>query len=701
MSEKQLRIVAPFHAHTGYSKMSRAVLRSALLAGYEVEAVEANSREWTAVFGDGHVERKLVPEIKPEIPLPDCQQAEVTRAMGTTVDPLAPTLSILLPLNLCTFPQYANGPMLGWTMTESDNLCRLWKHGCRQLDYLLAPSRYVLDTFHRVIPDVQSDLLSIPVDTRLWSTDEYIEEIRNRPPFLFLFVGTTSVRKNWQILMQAFAEEFAGESDKVGLLMKPSRIPEVAQMADWCREMGAWVNVDCEPRTDWSLAALYRAADVYVQPSSEGQGLTYLEAALCGKPSLALAGGGATDVVTEANGYTMPYEMRPLIGHMPQFYPRTHRFATCDIDVLRMALRRVYEEETQGPGKGEAARLAAAAFSCEAIAPRFAEAVERGVWQAETNTILSIPPSKPKWACAFGAWGDVFACCGRIVALLKERKMDSIGVIYYGSDSKIADWLRLQTWCREVIALVEPDKDEMTEQFGYLCQIRGYHSQRYLARLLKDAGHEEIDVAFDVALTQLRLNQQQEPQYWSGPRLSIPALQWAQETAESIGRPFYVLNPRSIASNKAADHWRYWSHAITWLLEMAEEFDVTFAFVCEQYLPWPEHPRLVNLTGQTKTMQDVLALSQRSEGIISTSNNLGIYAPIADIPGVVVCARTCGRETFYHRWMEHPLIKLLDFEDGLYQFMAAVRELFGVPDEVVEESRMMDLLDRDEEGVLA
>lgn len=686
-SVKQLRIVAPYQTMSGYSKASRAVLRLALVAGYEVQAVESDLNERNTRYNDGRHTRELY--IKPPaIPLPDVQAAELKQAIYTRVAPDAPTLLIQLPGNLSNWKHYADGPLLGWTMTESDNLCAFWQHGLRSVDLALAPSQYVLDTFRRAVPETPSHLLPLPVDDRLWSPDEYKEEIRRIdgrpvPPFLFLSIFQTSQRKKWREILVAFSEEFADESDHVGLVLKPTSPAEVWPLYDNCREMGAWIGIDQEKRTDWTLGGLYRACNVYVQPTSEGFGLTYIEAGLCGLPSIALDGGGAADVVDEASGYTVPHFMEPLIGHMPQVYNRrTDKFASFDIDDLRASMRRAYDEEKAGAQKGVQARARALQeFTPDAIAPQFREAVEMCVDYHARSVVLTVPPIRPHWATVAGAWGDVMCCIGSIRAMMANKELEKIGVIFYGRDPKIADWLHAQPWCSEVLAIIEPDKKEMERVFARICQVRPEHGRQMFYDLLESK--RGVVLTGQIAFTQLCLAKDEEPEYWRGAVLPMEAHAWA-DSVRPEGK-FLLLNPFSIASNKLRDHWPHWGEATEWL---CGKVTVPLVLVGEQAIE-AEHPSLVNLSGQSRTMMDVLALAERAAGIITTGNNLGIYAPIAGVEAVVVIARTAPKGTFYHRWYEHPGISLVEFEDTLSDFETAVSERFG---KFVGEEAEKDLL---------
>src|SRR5690242_9715076 len=163
-----LRIVSPLAVHSGYSKMGRAVLRTALLAGYEVSAIESDLMvRVTRMVQDGRT--FFEPHLPvPQIPLPPDQEFELRSCQKVRLPDDAPTLLVQTPWNLPNWPQYGSGPLIGYTMTESDGLHPYWEHGLRNVDFCLAPSNYALNTFRRVCAYVPSELMPIPVDDRLW-----------------------------------------------------------------------------------------------------------------------------------------------------------------------------------------------------------------------------------------------------------------------------------------------------------------------------------------------------------------------------------------------------------------------------------------------------------------------------------------------------------------------------------------------------
>jgi GT2 family glycosyltransferase/glycosyltransferase involved in cell wall biosynthesis len=377
----QLRIVAPFHNISGYAHAGRALLRAALLAGYTVEAVECETDGLISRLVESPwVRRGEVPRFLGR-PIPACQKEEIDVCSATQVPYDAPTLILHDPKGIASV-DFCSGPRIGITMLETDTLHPLWASSARNVDALAAPSEFCRAALERACPGLEISTLPLPVDERVWSTDGPILPILDRPEFLFLCVCATTERKHWRMLLQGFAEEFRGE--EVGLLIKPTRYAEVEELAAWCRDMGAWVEVIPEEMyPDEKMASLYRAADCFVLPSCEGFGMPFVEAALCGLPSVALSLGGQADIVTEETGYVVPSRMEPSVGLLPHMYPSDYRWSTCRIEDLKATLRRAREgARGEGPGasKGAAARQRALEqWTPRALAGPLHSLIENGI----------------------------------------------------------------------------------------------------------------------------------------------------------------------------------------------------------------------------------------------------------------------------------------------------------------------------------
>ncbi len=349
---KELRLVAPLHHNSGYAKAGRALLASAIAAGYSVEAVETDLDSGVSVSVDGHARRWHAPKFR-NTPRPAVQEAELRQALGNRVSADAPTLILNPPHGLSNFPEWCDGPRIGLTMLEADTLNPLWANAARNVDLLLAPSPWNVETLTRDVKGVCTQLFPLCVDERLWSpSPQPLSRAAgrgaiDRPDFLFCSVFSTCERKGWRALIQAFSEEFTGES--VGLLLKPSRIAEVEELKEWACERGAWVRILDDQLTDAEMAEFYRAADCFVLPSAEGFGLTFIEAMMCGLPVIGLDKGGTQQIVTEENGYPIPSSMVPCIGQLPQIYRSDHRWPQAAVPDIRAAMRRAVSDGDPSP----------------------------------------------------------------------------------------------------------------------------------------------------------------------------------------------------------------------------------------------------------------------------------------------------------------------------------------------------------------
>ena len=339
-----MRLVAPLHNRTGYAKAGRTILFAAQRAGIHVEAIESERRFEATLSLDGKVSREWVPQFPH--PLPSFQAEGMEQGKSATVPPHAPTLIMGNPHSLSDWAEYATGARIGLTMWESEGLHPSWARSCENVDMLLVPSRWNLETAERQIVYPRKRLLPLGVDERCWSPDGKVREVKNRPDFLLVSVFSTCERKGWRSLLQAFAEEFRGES--VGLLVKPSRVAEVEELAGWCRGMGAWVEVVREGLSEGQMGAFYRAGDAYVLPSAEGFGLPFVEAGMCGVPSIGLDGGGAQDPLTTLGGFKVPCRLTTCVGLLPQVYRSSYRWHSCEVETLKKSLRRAYERISAG-----------------------------------------------------------------------------------------------------------------------------------------------------------------------------------------------------------------------------------------------------------------------------------------------------------------------------------------------------------------
>lgn len=668
----ELRIVGPFARHSGYSKMTRAALRTALLAGYRVQAIESDYRLKLTGMADGRiVETRLYHTPSRKRPLPPCQAEEVRAAKRLRVKPDAPTLFIQIPPSLENHPEYSSGPRIGWTMLESDRLHPDWRRGVHGIDLLLAPSNYCLDTFRRDAPYVHSDLMPCPVDDRLWSIEGNGTGIGGRlPGFLFLSVFETRERKQWRMMLQAFAEEFDPDED-VGLIVKPGRATEVLELAGWLNQKSTRrrIIVLREWLSDDTLAAWYRRCDCYVLPSAEGFGLPYVEAAMCGKPSIALDIGGAADVVDRLTGYLVPGRMRPVIGNFPHVYTSDHLFPTpLHIEHVKTAFRQAWCH-AQEDSKGAAARQRAMEmFSPSALAPRLVQHVDaaRDIFSGR-GALRSSVVSEPSWALCIGdGYGDAIASYGNARGVLPP---DGFSFLHYGYNEGAAAFLRQQPGVIGVHR-VEPESPERYAEVAALAGGYNTDPQDWLPEILRGTYINQGQVA----QTQVRWRWGAWPVHRpQGMALSEEAQEWAQAKASSLGR-FLLVQPYSVGNSVSwGDHWPHWSAFLRWLVGRG-----LLIVLCGQAkLHGTDRPNVTDLVGETPTVQHMLALAHHASGVITTCNALANWTVCNGIPALVAANAAIPHKTgFWYRFMDAAPNTLLPYKTTLPQMQAAAEKWF-------------------------
>ncbi len=187
------------------------------------------------------------------------------------------------------------------------------------------------------------------------------------PDFRFLSVFEWVPRKGYDILLQAFWEEF-NEQEDVCLVLKTRSFTGMEdtsifhQIRALKREYGhthsAPVYVCTEPLTEMCLMDLYHAASVFVLATrGEGIGLPLLEAAAIGLPVIATGWGGQTEFLPARLAHLVQFTLEPVPVHHdnPRAESLVGWWAHPDVMDLRRHLRQVYAHPTRA--YRQAARL--------------------------------------------------------------------------------------------------------------------------------------------------------------------------------------------------------------------------------------------------------------------------------------------------------------------------------------------------------
>jgi len=218
--------------------------------------------------------------------------------------------------------------------------------------------------------------------------------------FKFLCVAEPHARKGFDILLQAFGEEF--RPDEPVMLVLKTRMPGAARLAyeiplksmlDDYASAGPRPEVRVLTEGLPSLAPLYTACDCFVLPTrGEGFCVPALEAMACKLPVIITGHGGHRDFASDENAGLISYKMRPADRTMQywQYVPG----AQCvepDKDHLRALMRRAYAQREESRAKAERAYAGNfPALTWQNVAERFIALINAQDWGAE-HKVRRIP----------------------------------------------------------------------------------------------------------------------------------------------------------------------------------------------------------------------------------------------------------------------------------------------------------------------
>ncbi|HLK55179.1 MAG TPA: methyltransferase domain-containing protein, partial [Chthonomonadaceae bacterium] len=262
--------------------------------------------------------------------------------------------------------------MVGRTMFETDRLPDGWAAACNQMDVIWAPSAFNVETFANA-GVVRNKLRIVPgtIDLTPYNPNCQPLRIDGARGFNFLSVFDWTLRKGWDVLLQAYVEEFRVEEDVALILKTHSGLGYTTQqMSDMLvnyltqtlgRDPNHIPDIILQDANipDGRMPNLYRAADCYVMPTrGEGWGRPLMEAMAMALPTIATGWSGQTAFMNAENSLLLDYKLVdvPETGWRETPTYRGHRWAEPSVPHLRQLLRRAYEDRAGGRELGQRAR---------------------------------------------------------------------------------------------------------------------------------------------------------------------------------------------------------------------------------------------------------------------------------------------------------------------------------------------------------
>lgn len=283
-----------------------------------------------------------------------------------------------------------------------------------------------------------------------------------------------------------------------------------------------------------------------------------------------------------------------------------------------------------------------------------------------------------------GAPGDVM--CGIGNALKDPHWDDSGRFIVYSNDPSTFRLVEAQKFYRGGFYVTPESFDEYKRSVFDLC-IRGENDPariNFVKHISNKAGVNFRDIVQSQVHRECKLLW--PVHQWSGGIVPDYAVDRAKKLMEyrgdGNGRKLFMIHPFSFQSNTLERHWPHWSKALPWLIgNKQHDFVITGVGWAPMFLgSGPENIRCLVKDGRTtdetlftKDNNEVLAIMEMCDGVITTTNNLSHWAVITDKPIVnVINAAVKDPNWYFRRWYNFPKARFVQFNDSLEAFIETI-----------------------------
>ncbi len=256
---------------------------------------------------------------------------------------------------------------VGRGMFETDRIPDSWIPKCFQMDEIWVPNEFNWHSFRNSgIPEGKLFKLPPTTDLDLYTPMGPKAELPGGTKFKFLASSEWLIRKGWDLLLEAYWEEFSSEEPVVLLIKTWSRSEKnyKQQIEEKARTLGAdkraqVILLDSSFPFE-EMPMIYRGADCFVLPShGEATGLSYMQAMGCGLPAIGTGWGGNLEFMNKENSYLLNHELVSVPEGAYEDDPLLtsgHRWANPDKDHLKATMRRVFKNQAEAQSVGQRGR---------------------------------------------------------------------------------------------------------------------------------------------------------------------------------------------------------------------------------------------------------------------------------------------------------------------------------------------------------
>lgn len=284
-----------------------------------------------------------------------------------------------------------SGYRILWTMFEADRWPGDWVGICNCAHEVWVPSEFCKASLLASGCEAPVRVIPLGVATEAFNADD-------RPTlrdceFTFGYHGAAQWRKGYDLVLQAFEEEF-GPDEPVRLKIRSSIIAEKVKHPK--------VHTDAGIISREKLRKWYQDLDCFVFPSrGEGFGLTALEAMACGTCAIITDGGGCADYIADDCLRVAVDGKEPC----PDYYNCGGNLVRPSLASLRFCMRWAYEHRLEVAAMGlAAAQRVAENWNYRNIAKRIMAAVKEAdtskrveveaydvvVWHGDPRKVISV-----------------------------------------------------------------------------------------------------------------------------------------------------------------------------------------------------------------------------------------------------------------------------------------------------------------------
>ncbi len=248
------------------------------------------------------------------------------------------------------------------TTFETDRVPEAWVPVLNQFDEVWVPCQFNLATF--ASSGVTVPLVKMPnfFQFDLYDVNGAKLQLPIAQSFTFLSVFDMQLRKGYDLLIEAFLNEFSSSED-AALVLKireshhVERLEALIEKHNKAKETKPPVYILSQLLSTTDMLGLYRACSAFVLPTrGEGWGRPFFEAMLMEMPVIGTNWSGQTEFMNEGNSYLVELNRLEYIHNSEFKLFDGHYWAEPSVEHLQAQMRRVYENPQEAKAKGRIAR---------------------------------------------------------------------------------------------------------------------------------------------------------------------------------------------------------------------------------------------------------------------------------------------------------------------------------------------------------